>query len=302
MTTLPSRADIVDPNRTVAEAQGDRGDVRDVVAELRGGSAEEALTLAADIITPTVAAIVIDTEGQLATDDLARIVLDNIPDGRELVIRAADATRRITVKQLAGGSGELELIAGRDIVLNDRHCLFIRRFGLRLVQMFETRPGGAVGEIGWTASVGAPKGSLLAYGQLVNTADYPELFAEIGYTYGGSGPQFGILDLRDRTVIGVGNMGGTPAGHITNTGAGNPGLDTSVLGAAGGVDRHQLTVAQLAAHAHPTRGQTTPQPVTNTGAGTAPATDQPTNTGDAGGDEPHPNVQPGIVLNGFIWT
>ncbi len=318
MTTLPSRADIVDPNRTVAQAQDDRGDVRDVVAELRGGSGEETLTLANDAITPTVAAVAVDTEGQAATDDLRQIVQTNHPDGREIVVRAVDASRLITLRHLAGGAGQIELVAGRDILLNARHCIFLRRAGTRWVQMFETRPGGAVGQIGWTASATAPVGSVFCFGQLLATASYPELFAEIGYTFGGSGANFGVPDLRDRAAIGKGDMGGTPAGRMPNTGAGSPGIDTSVLGASGGVDRHQLLAAQLPqvtptitdpTHGHNTNAralagsaglQSGPTAFSN--AATASANSTGITIDSFGSDEAHPNVQPLQVFNAFIWT
>lgn len=58
---------------------------------------------------------------------------------------------------------------------------------------------------------------------------------------------FSLPDARDRASIGRGNMGGTVAGRISIAGVGAPGLDTSRLGAVGGVDRHTLTTAQIPA-------------------------------------------------------
>ncbi len=319
MTNLPARADIVDPNRTVAQAQDDRGDVRDVVSELRGGSGEETLTLAGDAITPTRATVRIDTEGQTATDDLRQIVQTNHPDGRELVLLAADPGRKVLVRNLSGGAGQIQTLAGRDVLLQKRFCMIVRRVATRWLQLYETRiAAGAVGQVGYTASAAAPPGGILCYGQLIATADEPELFAELGYTFGGSGAQFGLPDLRDRTTIGKGDMGGTPAGRITNTGDGNPGIDTSVLGASGGVDRHQLTEAQLAqvtpgltdpGHPHTTNARALSGAGGLQAGGTAfsdAAVANANTTGISanalGGDQAHPNVQPGQVLNAFIWT
>lgn len=61
---------------------------------------------------------------------------------------------------------------------------------------------------------------------------------------------FNLPDMRDCVGVGRGNMGGTVANRVLTTGAGAPNLNTAVLGALGGVDRHTLTEAQLAAHDH----------------------------------------------------
>jgi microcystin-dependent protein len=53
----------------------------------------------------------------------------------------------------------------------------------------------------------APSGWLLCDGQLLDTALYPELFSSIGYSYGGSGSNFRIPDMRQRFVLGKGDSG-----------------------------------------------------------------------------------------------
>jgi microcystin-dependent protein len=89
-------------------------------------------------------------------------------------------------------------------------------------------PIGAVMDFAGTA---APAGWLLCFGQSVATATYPDLFAAIAYTYGGSGPNFSIPDCRGRATFGKDNMGGVTAGRITVAG-GN--FNATVLGATGG--------------------------------------------------------------------
>jgi microcystin-dependent protein len=54
------------------------------------------------------------------------------------------------------------------------------------------------------AGPNTPVGWLRANGQSVSTALYPDLFAEIGYTYGGSGANFAVPDFRRRIARGVG--------------------------------------------------------------------------------------------------
>ena len=103
------------------------------------------------------------------------------------------------------------------------------------------------------AGLSAPAGWLLCDGSPKTTNQYPALFASIGYTYGGSSSSFSVPDLRGRTVAGKDNMGGTPVGRITSSGTGNPGIDGTVLGAFGGLDRMTLTADQsgMPNHTHP---------------------------------------------------
>lgn len=103
-----------------------------------------------------------------------------------------------------------------------------------------------------------------------------------------------VPDWRGRTGVGVDNMGGTAANRITNV------FDGTLLGNSGGAERHQLTVAELAAHTHPQRintgnGPISPQPGTGTNL-----TDVDPTTGSTGGDQPHNNTQPSITVNYFI--
>ena len=52
-------------------------------------------------------------------------------------------------------------------------------------------------------SASIPSGFLLCDGTSYATASYTALFAVIAYTYGGSGANFNVPDLRDRTICGV---------------------------------------------------------------------------------------------------
>lgn len=67
------------------------------------------------------------------------------------------------------------------------------------------RSGLPVGSINYVASQTVPLGWLKADGALVSTTLYPDLFAAIGYTYGGSGNLFRLPDLRGEFVRGWDN-------------------------------------------------------------------------------------------------
>lgn len=103
-------------------------------------------------------------------------------------------------------------------------------------------PGICVEYYGTTA----PGGWLFPYGQAVSRSGYAALFTALGTTHGGGdgSTTFNLPDRRDRMAIGRGNMGGTPAGLITEP---VTGLNTSTLGATGG----SQAASSVPSHAHP---------------------------------------------------
>jgi tail collar domain len=81
------------------------------------------------------------------------------------------------------------------------------------------------------AGVAAPSGWLMCLGQIVNVADWPNLFVVLSSTYGGNGvTTFGIPDLRGRVVAAPDNG----AGRLTVWGSG--------LGVGGGEQQVQPRV------------------------------------------------------------
>ncbi len=131
---------------------------------------------------------------------------------------------------------------------------------------------------------------------------------------------------QDYATVGRGNMGGTAANRITATGNGNPGLDTTKLGAVGGVDRHTLVLAQVptitptgvvtVTHpAHQYKRFSNGNQTYTTGAGNnIPTGEEDANTtppaptnhalalNNFGGGQAHPNLQPTRVVNRIIFT
>jgi len=186
------------------------------------------------------------------------------------------------------------------------------------------------------AGTNVPAGWRLCDGAPVNAATnsaYLGLLAAIGKTYGvgdGTSLSFNLPDLRGRTLAGKDDMGGTIAGRMTATGTGNPGIAGATLGATGGVDRLTLTTPQMPTHNHSAvtanaGGHTHTTTVTHYRSngelmGDLPGrnsdNDNPKNFTDTssyagdhnhavtifntGGSEPHPIVQPTIILNYII--
>ena len=125
------------------------------------------------------------------------------------------------------------------------------------VDQVATTAGGGVflpagfGPIPWSGVNGTvPIGWLLCDGASYPTASYPDLFAAIGYTYGGGGANFNVPDMRGTVPAGMDDMGAEytlsltgPAGNITAGAADS-------LGGFFGADTHTLTEGELARHDH----------------------------------------------------
>lgn len=183
-----------------------------------------------------------------------------------------------------------------------------------------------VGVVVAYAGSSAPSGWLLCFGQAVSRASFPELFAVIGTTYGaGDGATtFNLPDCRDVAIVGRGNMGGTAKGLLSK-------FTSTILGAIFGVQEHTLTTGQLPKHQHGSGtlkaanggGHTHPVRTGNGGGGAGnsvsrdgAASQNMTNsaiqvsgehehnitgsTAEQGSDQPHPNVQPSLVMNYII--
>lgn len=145
-----------------------------------------------------------------------------------------------------------------------------------------------------------PADYLMCDGSEVSRTQYAALYAAIGTIYGGGDgvTTFNLPDLRGRAPFGRDDMGGTAASRVTNTGTGNPNIDGTTLGAVGGADRHQLTIPQMPEHTHDYRHAGGVGSAVNVDDGSINLAITPTSP--TGGDEPHPQMPPAIILNYII--
>ena len=93
-----------------------------------------------------------------------------------------------------------------------------------------------LGEVCTFAISYCPQGYLEANGQLLPINQYNALYALLGTTYGSSGQNFALPDLRGRVAVGVGQVAGLP---------------TVVLGQKFGVPGVTLQASNIPAHLHP---------------------------------------------------
>ncbi len=145
-----------------------------------------------------------------------------------------------------------------------------------------------------------PPGWLWCDGSAVGRADYPDLFAVFGTTFGpGDGAStFELPDCQGRAPVGAG-WGAS--------------LTPRNLGDAWGSERHTLTNTELPAHNHQILGNTLAPLYHGAygGSGARATVAQTTinayayalwTTADTGGQQPHNNMQPSLALGFIIWS
>lgn len=145
----------------------------------------------------------------------------------------------------------------------------------------------------------APRGWALCDGQILPISQNTALFSILGTTYGGDGrTTFALPDLRGRVPVHPG------------TGAG---LTSYRLGQRGGVESVTLSPPQIPSHNHAMRGNSG-QPDESNPENGFPANSAGTGedlyhsssntsmgvTANAGGGQPHTNVQPFLCVNYII--
>jgi microcystin-dependent protein len=125
-----------------------------------------------------------------------------------------------------------------------------------------------------------PSGYLWCDGTSYSTTTYPNLFAAIGYTFGGSGGSFNVPNMAGQVPVGIG---------------GTLGL---TLGQEFGEVNHTLTIPEMPSHNHAFATLSNPGASSEDVFFRNGGDDQVTQ--NTGGDEPHNNVQPSLGVNWII--
>jgi microcystin-dependent protein len=160
-----------------------------------------------------------------------------------------------------------------------------------------------LGEIRMMGCNFAPRGNALCNGQLLAIAQNTALFSLLGTTYGGNGQTtFALPNLQGRTPMHWGQ---------------GPGLSSYVLGEQAGTEGISLIINEMASHTHSAMSVPAPgnqygpangvwaQDAGNNNFYGAAASQVPLNPGCitvTGGNLPHNNLQPSLVINFIIAT
>ncbi len=153
-----------------------------------------------------------------------------------------------------------------------------------------------IGQVSMVAFNFAPKGWALCNGQLLPINQNQALFSILGTTYGGDG----------RTTFALPNLQGRAPVHASG--------GAIILGEASGEESHTLSNSEMPAHTHLPGGDSTTvnqgsctnhifgmKSGTNLYSDVAPnASLNPAAIGNAGGSQPHTNLQPYLVINFII--
>lgn len=152
--------------------------------------------------------------------------------------------------------------------------------------------GKEIGEVWvWAGALAStPARNVVCQGQSLATADFPDLFTAIGYTFGGSGANFSLPDAKGRSLLFEGQGDATAEGDTTGT-------DRS-RGDVGGYETHTLLLSESPAHTHTFGNNDT------FGAGATNAWNRSGSTGaatdSAGGDGAHNNMHPWLCVGALV--
>ena len=152
------------------------------------------------------------------------------------------------------------------------------------------------------ATESVPEGWMLCDGREIAIEEYQGLYDLIGTTYGAGdsafwaqvffpATTFNIPDLRGRTIIGANDMGGEQSDVLT--------IHQASAGDVGGEEMHKLTEEEMPSHSHDLPKQ---ESSSCCGNGFYYRTNvnyavEPYAVTEAGGDQPHNNMQPYMALN-----
>lgn len=214
-------------------------------------------------------------------------VLDLMPNQPQLDPESETKTRRGLLKRFLG------LFAGGALLIGATSAVGASRFNSQMNMAAEP----FIGEICMYGFNFAPRGWATCDGQLISIAQNTALFSLLGTTFGGNGQTtFGLPDLRGRVAIHQGT---------------GPGLSSKTMGEASGVENVTLISAQMPTHTHQLIADAnpgssdlpgsnliarSPAGIPDFGTGTG-AVMSPSSIGTTGGNQPHPNMQPYLVVN-----
>lgn len=129
MTNLPAKPDILDSNISTGVWKTYYGNIRDFISQMLGGGSSESIIITNNSILPSKAIVKLTTEGEMSTDDLNTIQVNNLPDGSVIFVTVESSGQTVRVKNNYGGIGSIILFQNKDIELNNNFSLLLERVG-----------------------------------------------------------------------------------------------------------------------------------------------------------------------------
>ena len=110
------------------------------VRHLPGAFPVQSVVITDGQITPTAAALSVDTEGGAPADDLTAIAPGDLHAGMLLALCSLDDSRKITIKNSAGDSG-IQTLDGKDVTLDTRYAVMLRLVSTESLTLWREEPG-----------------------------------------------------------------------------------------------------------------------------------------------------------------
>lgn len=110
------------------------------IRHLPGAFPVQSLVITDGQITPTAAALSVDTEGGAPADDLTAIAPGDLHAGMLLALCSVDAGRKVTIKNSAGASG-IQTLDGKDVVLDTQYAVMLRLVSTESLTLWREEPG-----------------------------------------------------------------------------------------------------------------------------------------------------------------
>ena len=110
------------------------------IRHLPGAFPVQSVVITDGQITPTAAALSVDTEGGAPADDLTAIAPGDLHAGMLLALCSVDAGRKVTIKNSAGASG-IQTLDGKDVVLDTQYAVMLRLVSTESLTLWREEPG-----------------------------------------------------------------------------------------------------------------------------------------------------------------
>lgn len=110
------------------------------IRHLPGAFPVQSVVITDGQITPTAAALSVDTEGGAPADDLTAIAPGDLHAGMLLALCSVDAGRKVTIKNSVGASG-IQTLDGKDVVLDTQYAVMLRLVSTESLTLWREEPG-----------------------------------------------------------------------------------------------------------------------------------------------------------------